>query len=444
MKKILSLLLVVIVLLSSTALASETRTISFWYSAGGANGAVIQSLVDEFNETVGKEANIFVDGQYQGAYTASSNKLSAAITAGDRSQLPNVVQQGASTVRRLASYEEVIKFEDLLKSGKTSMTKDMFVQNFYCSSYMQGEAIGMPFASSTILLYYNKDAFVEAGLDPEAPPRTLKELGEYCAKLTKKNEDGSVERYGIVLQPDSWFMSTWLCQQRVGDGHAYFADNMDGRNGYSTHTVFKEEGTMKHFLEEYMGAYEQGQWKYLSEDDTGDFAAGKVAMFISSSSAFYSIVNAVGDKFTFGCAAVPAVDEDCLGVAAGGSSLYVLDKQNEQELADTIVFLEYLTSAETQYKWFAQTGYFPVNVATYDSPELAARIAEYPQLKAGIDQLLASEPTLQEPQLGISGFDSMLSEAIIDVIEGNATIDEAIDTLTENVDAAIEEYLSNL
>ena len=143
MKKFLSLLLVAIVLLSSTALASETRTISFWYSAGGANGAVIQSLVDEFNETVGKAANIFVDGQYQGAYTASSNKLSAAIAAGDLSQLPNVVQQGASTVRRLASYEEVIKFEDLLKSGKTNMTKDMFVQNFYYSSYMQGEAIGM-------------------------------------------------------------------------------------------------------------------------------------------------------------------------------------------------------------------------------------------------------------------------------------------------------------
>ena len=121
-----------------------------------------------------------------------------------------------------------------------------------------------------------------------------------------------------------------------------------------------------------------------------------------------------------------------------------MDKQNEQELADTIFFLEYLTSAETQYKWFAQTGYFPVNVATYDTPELAARVAEYPQLKAGIDQLLASEPTLQEPQLGISGFDSMLSEAIIDIIEGNATIDEAIDTLTENVDAAIDEYISSL
>ena len=75
---------------------------------------------------------------------------------------------------------------------------------------------------------------------------------------------------------------------------------------------------------------------------------------------------------------------------------------------------------------------------------MAARLEEYPQLKGGIDQLLASEPTLQEPQLGISGFDGMLTEAIISVIEGTATIDEAVDMLTEDVDAAIDEYLSTL
>ena len=447
MKKSLSIFLLSIMLLSfiSISQAEEQRTVTFWYSMSGVNGGVLQSLIDEFNENEGKEASIFVSGEYQGAYTAAQQKLTAAIIANNPAELPDIVQQGALTVARMKSYSEVLTFETILSEFETSMTRDMFVPNFLYASNIDNEAIGMPFASSTILLYYNKDAFIEVGLDPEVAPKTLKELGEYCAKLNKKNEDGSIARYGIVLQPDSWFLSSWLCQQMTDVGHAYFADNHDGRvGGLATHTIFEEQETMKHFLEEYMAAYEVGSWKYLSEDDRGEFAAGTVAMFIGSTSSFYSVVGAVEDKFEWGCAAVPTVDDTCSGVAAGGSALYVMNRNDEQKIKDTITFLEYLTSAETQYKWYAQTGYFPVNLATFESEELLARVQEYPQLQAAINQLLASEPTLQEPLINAVGLDGILSDNIIDVIEGNQTIDECVRNMTEQLDAAIAEYLMTL
>ena len=445
MKKILTIALLVSMLLSLTAVAGaeDARKVTFWYSMSGNNGGVLQSLIDEFNETKGKEAGIYVSGEYQGAYSAASQKLSASIIAGDLSAMPNLVQQGALTVAKMKAYEEVLPFETILKNGQTSMTRDMFVQNFLCASNIDGEAIGVPFASSTIIMYYNKDAFKEAGLDPEATPKTLKELGEYCAKLTLKNADGAIARYGIVMQPDSWFMSSWLCQQKTEDGHAYFADNHDGRvGGLATHTIFKEQGTMKHFLEEYLGAYQVGGWKYLSENDRSEFAAGTVAMFIGSTSSFYSVVDAVGDKFSWGCAAVPTVDETAKGVAAGGSALYVIDRKNEQELKDTVTFLEYLTSPETQYKWYSRTGYFPVNQNAFATDEMAARIKEYPQLQAAIDQLLGSEPTLQEPLINASGIDGILSDNLIDLIEGKQTIDECVDNMTEQLDTAIADYLA--
>lgn len=442
MKKSLALLLAVILLtlLTGTVYAEDPRTITFWYSMSGNNGAVLQSLVDEFNETAGKEAGIFVSGEYQGAYSAAQQKLSGAIIAGNLEDLPDMVQQGALTVATMNSYEETLRFEDILANYETSMTKDMFVPNFLCASNIDGNAIGVPFSSSTVLLYYNKDAFAEAGLDPEVAPKTLKELGEYCEKLTKKDENGEVTRYGIVMQPDSWFLSTWLCQQKTEDGHAYFADHHDGRmGGEATHTIFEEQGTMKHFLEEYMAAYQQGQWKYISEDDRGEFAAGTVAMFIGSTSSFYSVVNAVGDKFAWGAAAVPTVDETCSGVAAGGAALYVMNRGDEQKIKDTITFLEYLTSVDTQYKWYAQTGYFPINLATFETEALANRVKEYPQLQAAIDQLMNSDPTLQEPLLLASGLDSILSDNIIDLIEGNQTIDECVHNMAEQLDAAIAE-----
>lgn len=446
MKKLLTFALLAAMLLSLISFASAEgtrRTVTFWYSMSGNNGAVLQSLIDEFNETRGKETGIFVSGEYQGAYTAASQKLTAAIIAGDLNALPNIVQQGALTVSRMNSYKEVLTFEEILANCETSMTKDMFVQNFLCASNIDGQPIGVPFASSTIILYYNKDAFVEAGLDPAVPPKTLKELGEYCAKLNKTSDDGSIARHGIVMMPGSWFLSSWLCQQKTADGHAYFADNHDGRvGGTATHTIFKEQGTMKHFLEEYMAAYEVGRWKYLSENDRSEFAAGTVAMFIGSTSSFYSVVNDVGDKFEWGCAAVPTVDETAGGVAAGGSALYIIDHKDDQQLKDTVTFLEYLTSSETQYKWYAQTGYFPINKNTFDTGEMAARIKEYPQLQAAIDQLLASDPTLQEPLINASGIDSILTDNIIDTIEGKQTIDECVDNMTEQLDAAIADYLS--
>ena len=442
MKRTLSLLLAVLMLVSLTAItqADDARTVTFWYSMSGNNGAILQSLIDEFNETAGKEAGIFVSGEYQGAYSAASQKLSAAIIAGKVEDLPDIVQQGALTVATMNSYEETLTFEEILNNYETKMTKDMFVPNFLCASNIDGNAIGVPFSSSTVLLYYNKDAFKEVGLDPEVAPKTLKELGEYCAKLTKKDESGKVTRYGIVMQPDSWFLSTWLCQQKTEDGHAYFADHHDGRvGGDVTHTIFEEQGTMKHFLEEYMAAYEVGQWKYISEDDRGEFAAGTVAMFIGSTSSFYSVVNAVGDKFEWGAAAVPTVDENSSGVAAGGAAIYVMDRGDEQKIKDTITFLEYLTDADTQYKWYSQTGYFPINLATFETEALAQRVKEYPQLQAAIDQLLASEPTLQEPLLRAAGLDSILSDNIIDLIEGNQTIDECVHNMAEQLDQAIAE-----
>lgn len=448
MKKTISILLLMTMLFTAVIgmyAEEDVHNVTFWYSMSGKNGGVLQSLIDEFNATAGKEAGIFVSGEYQGAYTAASQKLSGAIIAGNLQDLPDIVQQGALTVAKMKRYEEVIPLERLLAEYETSMTKEMFVPNFISASNIDGKAIGVPFASSTILLYYNKDAFLEVGLDPEMAPKTLKELGEYCAKLHKVNDDGSVARYGIVMQPDSWFLSSWLCQQKTDDGHAYFANNHDGRmGGPATHTIFKEQGTMKHFLEEYLAAYEIGQWKHISEDDRGEFAAGTVAMFIGSTSSFYSVVNAVEDKFAWGCAAVPTVDENSSGVAAGGSALYVLNRNDEEKIRDVLFFLEYLTSPETQCKWYCQTGYFPVNLATFETEELAERVTEYPQLQAAIDQLFASDPTLQEPLINASGIDSILSENIIDTIEGNQSIDECVNNMAQQLDDAIAEYLTTV
>ena len=64
----------------------------------------------------------------------------------------------------------------------------------------------MPFNSSTAILVYNKDAFREAGLDPEKAPKSYKEVEEYSRKLIKKNGSGAVDRYGFSIISYAWFI----------------------------------------------------------------------------------------------------------------------------------------------------------------------------------------------------------------------------------------------
>ena len=101
----------------------------------------------------------------------------------------------------------------------------------------KGKQVCMPFNSSTLLLYYNKDAFKEAGLDPENPPATLDEIADACEKLTI-TENGQVTRYGFNAVLDRYEMVNLVGNQ--GEG-TYFGDNESGRSGLITKLTCEEQ-----------------------------------------------------------------------------------------------------------------------------------------------------------------------------------------------------------
>lgn len=427
----------------ATAESAQPREVQFWHAMGGVNGQMISTLTDLYNETVGKEQGIHVTATYQGLYADMRTKFMAAVQAGELNNLPDVVQMGASALGMMQEVKEVVWFEDILKMDTTMKIED-FEPKFVRGFSSNGRALGVPFASSTVILYYNADMLKEAGVD--APPATLEEMGKVAAKLYKE-ENGQPVQWGFVCQPGSWFMSSWIGMQKSSQGdYAYIGDNADGREGVMSKVVFDEEGTMKRFLEIYKAACDEGHFKVTSTNDLEEFAAGKVAMYIGSTSAFANVVKTVGDKFAFGCGFLPKVTaEDKGGVAAGGSSLYMLNRGDEQKMADTLRFLEFMTSAETQFKWHEGTGYFPVNVHAYELDEMKTRIEKYPQVQVMIDQLQSSDPHVQEPFTGVSGtIDSSFNENILAVVTNQATIDEAIEAMADEINEALQAYLLTL
>lgn len=419
-----------------------TVDIVFWHSMGATQGQTIEGLVKTFNETVGKEKGINVSTVYQGKNTELSKKFKAAVQAQDMKSLPDLTMMSSGETGYMRSLELAIKGEDILNNGSIGLSKDDFQAGMINSLSYQGKVIGLPYAPSCILMYYNKDAFKEAGLDPENPPQTIEELGECSAKLTKKDGDQIVQ-YGFGHAADSWTMSSWIGQQNTdGKGYSLFGDNNNGHDDPMTKVVFDENGTMKHFLEIYSKAAKTGNFKYKEDDPTNNFTSGNVTIILASCGGLPKMIEAIGNNFELGVAMIPKVDEDATGgVSFGGSALYAIDKKNEDKLNATYELMKFLYAEDNQMTWHKGGGYLPSINAVYASDQYKKFIEEKPLFRVAKECVEGSNPNVQEPMCGVGGtILTVVKDGIIQALDESITIDEAVESMAQQCNDALTEY----
>lgn len=183
----------------------EVIKLNFWYSLGGNSGKVVQNLVGKFNET---HKTIQVEGVYCGGYAEIFQKVSAALAA---KTLPDVAQIGGAPL--LATTGAIVKLQDVISKDKTFDKSDIW-DVFWEYNSFEDEIWTMPFNNSTPVLYYNKDMFQAAGLDPEKPPKTWEELILMAKALTKDtNNDGRIDQWGFNTHSDThWYLTAMILQ----------------------------------------------------------------------------------------------------------------------------------------------------------------------------------------------------------------------------------------
>src|SRR5690606_36365618 len=239
------------------------------------------------------------------------------------------------------------------------------------------------FNSSNPILYYNKDMFREAGLDPERPPQTYEEVEAYARILTK---DG---QYGVSFALYGWFMEQFHANAGVG-----YVDNGNGRHALAETSLVDGE----------VGVRTMEWWKRMvdegialnigrkTSDTKAAFAAGQVAMTLDSTAGVRGYVDAVGGKFEIGTGFLPKLDgaEDG-GVIIGGASLWMLNNRPEAEQQAAWEFMKFLAEPEQQAYWHVNTGYFPITKAAYDLEQVKENTQKFPQFQTAVDQLHASK-----------------------------------------------------
>ena len=404
----------------------DKTTISFWHSMGGVNGQAIDTLVQKFNDE--NEYGITVEAEDQGSYDDALNKLKSA-------QIGNM---GADLVQ---VYEIGTRF--MIESGWIVPMQSMVNADEYDTSVLESNLAAyytindmlysMPFNSSTPLMYYNKDMFDAAGITEI--PDSLESIAQIGDKLL---DSGAQEVMSLGIYG-------WVFEQFIGKQGLEYANNGNGRTEAATAVAFDENGAAANILNEWKNLYDLGYAPNVGKGgDAGlaDFSAGKSAITLGSTASLKQILQDVDGKFEVGTAYFPKVKStDEGGVSIGGASLWALDNNDPKKLRATWEFVKFLISPESQAFWNAETGYFPVNVDAHDEDVFKENIEKYPQFETAIDQLHDSAPQYAGALLSVfSEARAIVESEIESMLNGNETVDEAVDSMASQINDAIEEY----
>lgn len=174
MKKILSLVLVLLLLLSTTAFAATELEMNYWMSEQEEG---IQAAVDAFNasqDEIVVNASTVPWAQYW-------DKLATGLPAGSA---PDIFSINALNVRDYATNGYLLDIEDLF-DAEVDLTK--FPQHVKDTHTVGGKLWGIPKDYDSIAVFFNKDIFDAAGVDYPTDEWTWDEFIETAKKLTDKD-----------------------------------------------------------------------------------------------------------------------------------------------------------------------------------------------------------------------------------------------------------------
>jgi sn-glycerol 3-phosphate transport system substrate-binding protein len=278
----------------------------------------------------------------------------------------------------LIDEEAIVPIDDVAKSADDKKWLDGFYKSFMMNSRTGGKTWGVPFQRSTIVLYWNKDAFKEAGLDPEKGPATWDQMVEYAKKLTKTDASGNVTQWGVKI-PSSGF-PYWLFQGLAIEAGANLMNAAGTETYYDKPEVIEALQYWVDLVKKYK-VHPEGivEWGTTPKD----FFEKKVAMVWTTTGNLTNVrTNA---KFDFGVAMLPAGKQR--GSPTGGGNFYLFAKSTPAQRDAAFKFIKWVTTPQRAAQWGLETGYVAVRQDAWETPAMKQYVAGFPAAAVARDQL---------------------------------------------------------
>jgi sn-glycerol 3-phosphate transport system substrate-binding protein len=392
--------------------------ITLWHAMGGARyDAITKEIAAGFNRA---NPGYVLEPVFAGSYAETVTKAIAAIRAGNPPHVVQVFEVGTQTMLDSGA---IIPVTEMVKPGDINFDDYIApILNYY---KVGGKLYSMPFNSSTAIIYYNKEAFQKAGLDPSKPPATFKDVEEMGRKIVSSGAARAAITFG-------W--PSWMLEQSHALANRPYADHDNGRNGRATRVLFNESfgvdvlSRWKRWADEKLLAY--GGREYAPNKA---FLSGEVAMLMQSTSQVTTIEKAA--KFPVGTGFLPRIEGQPMGKSViGGASFWVLKGagRTPQEIDAVVKFFKFVAEPQETAKWHEDTGYFPATKTAVALLTKQGWFAKHPNHETAFKQIQEGPDTPATRGVLLGNFvqirnitDTAIEKALSGKLSPKAALDEA-------------------
>jgi len=354
----------------------------FWHSFADPLKSALQELIDEFNQS---QSDIYVEGQFQGSYEQTMQKVAAAIVA---RQIPDLVIFSEVTWRKMHLADALEPLNDYFGDG---LTPDVYIDQFIEEGTVKGTIWWVPFARSTPLFYFNRQLFADAGL-PDRAPKSWEEFREWApALMSVKGKNGSPKALALGGTYASWYF-----QNNIWVWDANYSEDLDVTIG--DEPAIEAARWMVDFVRRDRAAY-------LSQTPDVDLGQGVAACATLSTGSLANVTEqAKAGGFEVGTGFL-LEHEGRFGCPTGGSGLGILRYAPPERKQAAFEFIKFLGQPAKSAQWTMASGYLPIVKAAQQDPSLVKLTRENPNFSTALQQLPKTAPQdLVRPLVSNAGY----------------------------------------
>jgi len=426
------LLALALTMLAAPVATAQPVEIQWWHAMTSVNNDLVNKIAEDFNKS---QSTYKVVPVYKGSYAETMNAAIAAFRAGGQPHIVQIFEVGTAT---MMSAKGAIKpvYQLMADAGEKFDPAAYLptVTSYYSTA--DGKMLSLPFNSSTAILYYNKDAFTKAGLDPEKPPATWPEMFADAKKLRAAG-------YGCGFTT-SWL--SWIQIEQFSAWHNLpLATKVNGMAGADTVLEFNNPTVARH-IQNLADAEKDRSFDYGGRTMEPDqkFVTGECAMTLNSSG-FWGIAKA-NAKFPFGMGELPYYP-DVKGAPQnsiiGGASLWVMGGKRPDEYKGVAKFFTFLSQTPLQVQLHEQTGYLPITKAAYAAVKESGFYKENPGREIPVIQMTSKAPTENSRGLRLGNLvqiRDIIAEELEGAFAGKETAKQALDNAVKRGNGILRQF----